>query len=352
MASGMRATMPAKMMREMPLPMPRSVICSPIHMMKAVPAERVMTVMMRKDQPGVVTTRQAGGIAERLEVGGDADALDGGQDHRAVAGVLGDALAPDLALLLHLLQRRDHDGEELQDDGGRDVGHDAQREDGQLLEGSAGEQVEEAEQAALRGHHLAHGDAVDAGRADEDAEAVDRQHPHGEEEPLAQLGDAEDVGETVGEHPGSPCSAYALVLPLAFFSAFCFSPIVWRFGQGLDLAAGLLDGLARAGGHPLDAHGVGPGQVALAEHHHPVALAAGEPGAAEGLARSTTLPAGSRPRSVTRDLLELEPEGLLNPNFGRRRCSGIWPPSKPSKCMLPRAGLLALPAASGGLAEA
>ena len=29
--------MPAKMIIEMPLPMPRSVICSPSHMMKAVP---------------------------------------------------------------------------------------------------------------------------------------------------------------------------------------------------------------------------------------------------------------------------------------------------------------------------
>lgn len=33
--------MPAKMMREMPLPMPRSVICSPIHMMKIVPVVHV-----------------------------------------------------------------------------------------------------------------------------------------------------------------------------------------------------------------------------------------------------------------------------------------------------------------------
>ena len=98
-----------------------------------------------------MTTASPDGIAERLEVGGDADALDGGQDHRAVAGVLGDALAADLALLLHLLERRDHDGEELQDDGGRHVGHDAEREDGELLERAAREQVEEAEQAALRG---------------------------------------------------------------------------------------------------------------------------------------------------------------------------------------------------------
>ncbi len=50
-ACGTRATMPAKMISEMPLPMPRSVICSPSHMMKAVPAVRVITVRMRKLQP-------------------------------------------------------------------------------------------------------------------------------------------------------------------------------------------------------------------------------------------------------------------------------------------------------------
>ena len=32
--------MPAKMISDMPLPMPRSVICSPSHMMKAVPVVR------------------------------------------------------------------------------------------------------------------------------------------------------------------------------------------------------------------------------------------------------------------------------------------------------------------------
>ena len=46
--------MPAKMMSEMPLPMPRSVICSPSHMMNAVPEVSVMTVMTRNAQPGVV----------------------------------------------------------------------------------------------------------------------------------------------------------------------------------------------------------------------------------------------------------------------------------------------------------
>ena len=44
--------MPAKMMSEMPLPMPRSEICSPSHMTSAVPAVSVSTVRRRNPQPG------------------------------------------------------------------------------------------------------------------------------------------------------------------------------------------------------------------------------------------------------------------------------------------------------------
>ena len=55
-AEGIRATIPAKMISEMPLPMPRSVIISPSHMMNAVPEVRVSTVIRRKAQPGCKTT--------------------------------------------------------------------------------------------------------------------------------------------------------------------------------------------------------------------------------------------------------------------------------------------------------
>jgi len=44
--------MPEKMMSEIPLPMPRSVTCSPNHIMKAVPAVSVIMVVSRKDHPG------------------------------------------------------------------------------------------------------------------------------------------------------------------------------------------------------------------------------------------------------------------------------------------------------------
>jgi hypothetical protein len=41
-APGRPATMPAKMMKLMPLPMPRSVMSSPIHITSTVPAVRLM----------------------------------------------------------------------------------------------------------------------------------------------------------------------------------------------------------------------------------------------------------------------------------------------------------------------
>ncbi len=52
MAAGSPTTIPAKMIREMPLPTPRSVICSPSHMTKAVPVVSVRTVRSRNPHPG------------------------------------------------------------------------------------------------------------------------------------------------------------------------------------------------------------------------------------------------------------------------------------------------------------
>jgi hypothetical protein len=48
---GMRATIPAMMISEMPLPTPRAVICSPSHIRKIVPPVSVITVDMRKAKP-------------------------------------------------------------------------------------------------------------------------------------------------------------------------------------------------------------------------------------------------------------------------------------------------------------
>ena len=55
-ASGIAATMPAKMIIDEPLPMPLSVMSSPSHMMTAVPVVSVSTVSRRKPRPGSATT--------------------------------------------------------------------------------------------------------------------------------------------------------------------------------------------------------------------------------------------------------------------------------------------------------
>ena len=47
--------MPAKMISDMPLPTPRSLICSPSHMMKADPVVSDSTVSMTNPKPGLMT---------------------------------------------------------------------------------------------------------------------------------------------------------------------------------------------------------------------------------------------------------------------------------------------------------
>ena len=49
--TGSRATIPANRMMEMPLPTPLSLICSPIHMIRAVPAVKVSTMTKATNTP-------------------------------------------------------------------------------------------------------------------------------------------------------------------------------------------------------------------------------------------------------------------------------------------------------------
>ena len=52
---GRPTTMPAKISSDMPLPTPRSVICSPSHMMKTLPVVSVSIVISTKPGPGFIT---------------------------------------------------------------------------------------------------------------------------------------------------------------------------------------------------------------------------------------------------------------------------------------------------------
>ena len=54
-AVGKPAAIPAKMIMEIPLPIPRSVICSPSHIKNIVPVNKVETVVKRNKNPGSLT---------------------------------------------------------------------------------------------------------------------------------------------------------------------------------------------------------------------------------------------------------------------------------------------------------
>ena len=171
MKIGMRATMPAMMMSEMPLPTPRAVICSPSHIRKIVPPVSVITVEMRNAKPGRMTT-----VPHCSRPDGDRIGLNLGEHDRAVARVLVDLLAARLAFFLELLERRRDRRHQLDDDRGGDVGHDAEREDRHALDGAAGQEIEHVEQAALLLLDLlGERGRIDAGHRDIGAEPRDDQ---------------------------------------------------------------------------------------------------------------------------------------------------------------------------------
>ena len=136
-APGMRARMPAMISRLMPLPMPYSSICSPSHIRKTVPAVMVSTAdELPAERAAPPSTRnsscdQALGDDQQADV---EPALAEAEHDGGVAGVFVDLLPAAFALLLQLLQRRLDAAQELEDNRGRDVGHDAQAEDRGLAE--------------------------------------------------------------------------------------------------------------------------------------------------------------------------------------------------------------------------
>jgi len=74
-------------------------------------------------------------------------------------------LAAGLALLLQGSSCGGHRGQKLDDDRGRDIRHDVQREDRHAVNAAAGEHVEHAENAAgLRLEHLLPDIGIDAGQ--------------------------------------------------------------------------------------------------------------------------------------------------------------------------------------------
>jgi hypothetical protein len=111
-----------------------------------------------------------------------------------VARPLRDFPPPQLAFLLQLRQRLVHHRQQLEDDRGRDVRHDAQGEDRQPAQVAAAEQIDETQRrAGLVIEETLQRLDVDARRGDVRAQPVDRQNAHGEQHTPAQVGDPEDI---------------------------------------------------------------------------------------------------------------------------------------------------------------
>ena len=126
--------------------------------------------------------------APLFEADGDGVGLHRRQHHRAVARVLVDLLAPGLALFFELFKGRRNRRHQLNDDGGRDVGHDSQREDRHAPDGAAGQQIENIEQAALLLLDLARKfGRIDAGHRNIGAEPRHDQRQHREQDALLEL---------------------------------------------------------------------------------------------------------------------------------------------------------------------
>ena len=159
-----------------------------------------------------VDARPEQGRVVAVEGVDEAGGLHDGQGHREVAGGLGDLLLADGALVPPLLELGDDGGEQLNDDGARDVGHDAQAEDGQAHQGAPAEEVEEAEHARRGGRALQALQArpVDTGYRDVGPDLVQGDDGQREDDLVPKVGDPEDVGET-GEHgPSSQWSPGAV----------------------------------------------------------------------------------------------------------------------------------------------
>jgi hypothetical protein len=111
-----------------------------------------------------------------LQAAGNGGRLDDRKDDGEVAGPLGDLAAAQFALFLQFFERGDHHGEQLQNDGRRDVRHDAQGENRQAADIAAGEHVEETEERAPRGiEEFRPPRGIDARRGDVPAQTVHRQ---------------------------------------------------------------------------------------------------------------------------------------------------------------------------------
>src|ERR1700690_168748 len=129
-----------------------------------------------------------------LKCNGNREGLKRAQDDGQVARVLRDLAPAEVALFLQALEVGPNDDEQLQDDRGRDVRHDAERKNRQPAKIAAAEEIENAEHRALAlVEKLRQEDGVNARRGNKSAEAVHPQQRQRKQDTIAQVRRAEDI---------------------------------------------------------------------------------------------------------------------------------------------------------------
>ena len=187
-ADGSPATIPAKMMMDMPLPMPRSLTCSPSHMRNIVPAT---SVVYRRDSetPAGVHDHLKGAGLLRFECNRNPEGLKHREGHRAVSRISRDLPATRLSFFPKLLQTRVHVRKELHDDGCRNIRHDSDCKNRESFKRSPRKHVEHVEDRAplLIEQHF-QGNGINSGHRNERADSEHDQRAENEQQALLEFG--------------------------------------------------------------------------------------------------------------------------------------------------------------------
>jgi len=142
-----------------------------------------------------------------LKRNGDAEALEKGKPDRPVTGVLRNLAPTRLAFLLELLERGHRNRHQLHDDGRRDVGHDAQREDRETGKGAAGEQVEDAENPALLPlEEFRQARRIDTRHRDVRPDPIDQQRTQQEPQPAPKVAELSGLAQCIRRRSGQGCA--------------------------------------------------------------------------------------------------------------------------------------------------
>ena len=171
----------------------------------------------------------------RLERDRDAGRLEKREKYRPVARVLRDLALARLAFFLELLQLRGNRGHELHDDRGRDIGHDAEREDGEARKRPAREHVEQAENPALlRLKQLGELDRIDARHRNVRADPENDQRQKQKRQALLQVAEPPGLAELRGRGSHLPFAAFLALRPRPVFLCFALVfPFALVFGFAL-----------------------------------------------------------------------------------------------------------------------